>query len=236
MNSSTSIIAAVVIGLLAGALVVYLGPRLAARFKPKLAPLELLVVGPDDAGKTSFLNFLRDNQFADQAPTRDTLAIARQSAFKRPRAGATDLAVKRVWDIPGPLEPSEQLDLLRREAPKTLVVILSTDNPSSAAWLRSFMTGLRSLLSQDRRVAGRLISVHVVLNKMDLIGEHECGVRLADMVKIVDDALEPVIMSNTRLIDVLPTSLLSGKALTTPNRILNSIARAAEKNQRVVPR
>lgn len=236
MNSSTAIIAAVVIGLLAGALLVYLGPRLAARFKPKFAPLELLVVGPDDAGKTSFLNFLRDNQFADQAPTRDTLTIARQSAFKRPRAGATDLAVKRVWDIPGPLEPSEQLDLLRREAPKTLVVIVSTDNPSSAAWLRSFMTGLRSLLSQDRRVAGRLISVHVVLNKMDLIGEHECGVRLAEMVKIVDDALEPVIMSNTRLIDVLPTSLLSSKALTTPNRILNSIARAAEKNQRVVPR
>lgn len=236
MNSSTAIIAAVVIGLLAGALVVYLGPRLAARFKPKLAPLELLVVGPDDAGKTSFLNFLRDNQFADQAPTRDTLAIARQSAFKRPRAGAPELAVKRVWDIPGPLEPSEQLDLLRREAPKTLIVILSTDNPSSAAWLRSFMTGLRRLLSEDKRVAGRLISVHVVLNKMDLIGEHECGVRLAEMVKIVDDALEPVIMSNTRLIDVLPTSLLSGKALTTPNRILNSISRAAEKNQRVVPR
>lgn len=236
MNSSTAIIAAVVIGLLAGALVVYLGPRLAARFKPKLAPLELLVVGPDDAGKTSFLNFLRDNHYADQAPTRDTLAIARQSAFKRPRPGATDLAVKRVWDIPGPLEPSEQLDLLRREAPKTLVVIVSTDNPSSAAWLRSFMTGLRRLLSEDKRVAGRLISVHVVLNKMDLIGEHECGVRLAEMVKIVDDALEPVIMSNTRLIDVLPTSLLSSKALTTPNRILNSIARAAEKNQRVVPR
>jgi hypothetical protein len=169
--------------------------------------------------------------------TRDTLEVSRQGAFQLVRPGEMDLPVKRILDIPGPLDPGEQLELVRREAPRILLIMVSADNPTSSRWLRDFAADLRVLLSKDSRLADKLISISVVLNKMDLIGEYACGERLAEMVKIVDTALEPLLMSNVRSIAVLPCTLLSGKGgEKAANRILASIINAAKRNRRLVPK
>jgi len=226
-----------IIGAVVGAVVVLQASKIGGRWRPSIAPLEFLIVGHDDAGKTSFLNFLRHNEFADERMTRDTLEVSRQGAFQLVRPGEMDLPVKSILDIPGPLDPGEQLELVRREAPRILLIMVSADNPTSSRWLRDFAAGLRVLLSKDARLADKLISISVVLNKMDLIGEYACGERLAEMVKIVDTALEPLLMSNVRSIAVLPCTLLSGKGgEKAANRILASIINAAKRNRRLVPK
>ena len=237
MEPSIAVFIAGIIGAVVGAVVVLQAPEIVGRRSANIAALEILIVGHDDAGKTSFLNFLRHNEFADERVTRDTLEVSRQGAFEVVRPGEIDLPVKRILDIPGPLDPGEQLELVRREAPRTLLIMISADNPTASRWLRDFVTGLRVLLSEDGRLAGKLISISVVLNKTDLIGEYACGERLAEMVNIVDTALEPLLMSNVRSIAVLPCTLLSSKGgEKAANRILATIINAAKRNRRLVPR
>jgi GTPase SAR1 family protein len=237
VEPSIAVFIAGIIGAVVGAVVVLQAPEIVGRRSANIAALEILIVGHDDAGKTSFLNFLRHNEFADERVTRDTLEVSRQGAFEVVRPGEIDLPVKRILDIPGPLDPGEQLELVRREAPSTLLIMISADNPTASGWLRDFVTGLRVLLSKDGRLASKLISISVVLNKMDLIGEYACGERLDEMVNIVDTALEPLLMSNVRSIAVLPCTLLSSKGgKKAANRILATIINAAKRNRRLVPK
>src|SRR5512140_3475804 len=167
-DSSLTLLIAALAGALIGALIVWRAPRTGGTSTPDIAALDILIVGHDDAGKTSFLNFLKHHQFADERLTRDTLVVSHEGAFTVARPDGIDLPVKKIWDIPGPLDPEEQLDLVHRKPPKILVVMISADNPSSTQWLRSFVTGLRALLTQDARLAHKLIGICVVLNKVDL--------------------------------------------------------------------
>jgi GTPase SAR1 family protein len=210
-----------------------------ARIRRYFLGLDFLIVGQDDAGKTSFYNFLRLGQFADQWPTNHTTNVSQIKPFNVNRAGnELDLQIRKAWDIPGSLEPSDQVKLIHKETPKVLLVFTSADKPESSQWLRSFLVELRDMLADDSRSASRLICLIVVLNKTDLIiDKTECDQRISEMKGIVCNTLQLLMMNNVRLIDIIPCTLyLNAGGEKAANAIVLSAVEAVRKNQRLVPR
>jgi GTPase SAR1 family protein len=212
-------------------------PKVMTWVKLYFLGLDFLVVGHDDAGKTSFYNYLRFDQFADQYPTKDTTNISEIKPFNIDKGGDLQIPIKKAWDIPGSLNPSEQAELLVKERPKVLIIFISADYPKASQWLRSFLISLREVLFNNARVSSKLFSLTVVLNKVDKIPDKADREQLIiETRRTINEILQPLLMSNVRLIDIVECTLYSSKGgEKSANEIILSAVDAIRKKQRLVP-
>jgi len=146
----------------------------------------IMVVGPTQAGKTTFITYLQygilqeeqqiDRTFKPKASPRFDLRLGPNRNL--------EVQVKTVIDLPG--QSTEQHLQVFGHRPQALVVILdmsaplaaSNDIRSTATWLEDFFSKLDQSWQGQKRRRNRLRSVIVALNKMDLVDkqrvdEHE---------------------------------------------------------------
>src|SRR6478672_3087144 len=125
---ASSIGAAALIGLAAKS------PRLMRLLKRRFLGRHFLVIGPKRTGKTSFYNFLRNDQFADTVPVRETLDVSDRMSFEVDRGGDLKMDISAAFDIPGELPPKLQVDLAAQKHPQDLIFFLSLADDSSEPW------------------------------------------------------------------------------------------------------
>lgn len=242
MDPFTLAILSTILGGIATAAIISLAqrsPRVMAWFKRYFLGLKLLIVGPKRSGKTSFYNFLKHDYFADQRGTNKTKEVIEIKSFDVNKGGELNLPIKKALDIPGQLNTLDQADLMRQETPQAIIIFTAVDNanPSCSQWLRSFLIDLRDVLDKNVSVSSNLVSLTIVLNKIDLVSEQESDRLISEMQNIVDDTLRPLIQNNVRLIDVIPCTLYKkAGGERTANTIVLSVVEAVRKNQRLVHR
>lgn len=147
--------------------------------KSLVSNVHILVLGPERAGKTTFLNYLHDQLIVPAHDTDQTIEPGpRQHLVVRVR-GEVILRFWKYIDTPG-LNPIFHLQYIERYKPHCLVIILDASTPlngkvtdSSASWFAEFSERLSVRLNHSYKVARNLRSVSIFLNKWDKVSEGE---------------------------------------------------------------
>lgn len=139
----------------------------------------LTVVGPADAGKTSFIEYCQFGTLSEVGEPITTREVPPGAKFviradPDPTGEARlELRVKRAIDLPGQYDPEFQAELLVRQRPHLAVVMVDIALEPHVAWVGKLLAEYSRLLGQDSAARNRLRSVVFVLNKVDLVGADE---------------------------------------------------------------
>jgi len=160
--------------------------RLAAYFRGK----ELLILGPGNAGKTKFAQYLRLAALDPEGKREMTYAVTKSPAFVLGIGGEEgfELNVRRTVDTCGQVGPLQHALLVARRRPHVVIVMLdcSVDPRSMLRWLCLFCDALDSILRKLPTARRRLQEIVVILNKRDKISDPE----FAKLRQAVRKALE----------------------------------------------
>jgi hypothetical protein len=178
----------------------------------------LLALGPPRAGKTTFLDYLRDRTLVIEGATAQTFKDKALHHVEIKIESAT-LSFRRPVDTPGMMQPRLQIELFKKWKPDCLVVVLNAGPPfdgggSSVVWFQKFCEEFNSFAKarDSLEFFKRLRSFHVLLNKWDLISKDSTkrGLLLAHITRIVNNSLKdfPHCGALTEAIHVKPCSLV----------------------------
>lgn len=160
--------------------------RLAAYLRGK----EILILGPGNAGKSKFAQYLRFAALDPEGEREMTYALTKSPTFVLGVGGEEgfELKVRRTVDTCGQVGPLQHALLVARRQPHAVIVILDcgADPRSMLRWLCLFCDALDSILRKAPSVARRLQEMVVILNKRDKIDDRE----LAKLHQGVRKALE----------------------------------------------
>lgn len=151
---------------------------------------DLLILGMERAGKTSFFNFLRRKLLAtDGEPTPPTLDDVNTGVFSfewTTDQGILGLELRNVGDRSGQVGPNEHAKMFVTRKPHLLVVVLDvtrddrtsdTLHGSYERWFEWFCSYVAERLMNRprlaRRVHSRLRQMIVLLNKSDALPPHD---------------------------------------------------------------
>ncbi len=138
---------------------------------------EILILGPGNAGKTKFAQYLQRAALDPEGKREMTYAVTRSPAFVVDfgREEGLVLRVRRAVDTPGQVGPLQHAILVARRRPHAVIVILdcSGDPRSTLRWFCLFCDALDSVLRKVSSVARRLQEMVVILNKRDKIDDKE---------------------------------------------------------------
>ncbi len=138
---------------------------------------EILILGPGNAGKTKFAQYLRLASLDPEGKREMTYAVTRSPAFvvDLGRQEGCVLRVRRAVDTPGQVGPLQHAILVARRKPHAVIVILdcSGDPLATLRWFCLFCNALDSVLRKVPAVARRLQEMVVILNKRDKIADKE---------------------------------------------------------------
>lgn len=216
-----------------GATLLKLGAELIERSVPKgvealkgwIWGKEVLVVGQERAGKTTFRAYLQHGLFHEEHTTAKTSKVHRSKKFKV-RIGPTstmELMVRSATDVPGQVGPT-QLGIVAYETrPHGLIIILDASGwpppprvkESAATWLKDFLDTLDEHWRANPRRRNRLRSVLILMNKADKVTKDV----IEDMEKACADATKDFKIGKGRMlrpITILPcisVKTKSGKEL-----------------------
>jgi hypothetical protein len=188
----------------------------------------VLILGPARSGKTSFFKYLESDLLLPQADSKITSEVKEGKNITLVLGQKRRIKI-RIWkprDVPGQSAPDKQVLYVERYKPQCIVVILNAtmfflergrEAETSLEWLRMFCHELNLKLVQRDRLAARLQSLSVVMNKWDKIqfasdaedkqlrGEFEQKVR-----EILDEQLDNSFYrkGGPSVIDVIPCALV----------------------------
>jgi hypothetical protein len=138
---------------------------------------EILILGPGNAGKTKFAQYLQRAALDPEGKREMTYAVTRSPAFVVDfgQKEGLMLRVRRAVDTPGQVGPLQHAILVARRKPHAVIVILdcSGDPLATLRWFCLFCNALDSVLRKVAPVAGRLQEMVVLLNKRDKIEDKE---------------------------------------------------------------
>lgn len=161
----------------------YLGRPGYARLRMFFAGKRLVVVGPSDAGKTTFMDYMRYEMFHPEEQPHATLRPRKKKNFKF-SLGAKELlvaSIKQAIDMPGQPDPEWVAQEALRDRPHALVIVLDATAPidgsdaqhSTGVWLRKFCRAAEQVSRETRPKRNRLRTVAVALNKADRVSDDE---------------------------------------------------------------
>jgi hypothetical protein len=138
---------------------------------------EILILGPGNAGKTKFAQYLQRAALDPEGKREMTYAVTRSPSFVVD-FGQKDgpvLRVRRAVDTPGQVGPLQHALLVARRRPHAVIVMLdcSSDPLATLRWFCLFCNALDSVLRKVAPVARRLQEMVVLLNKRDKIEDKE---------------------------------------------------------------
>ncbi len=138
---------------------------------------EILILGPGNAGKTKFAQYLQRAALDPEGKREMTYAVTRSPAFVvgLGRKDGLVLRVRRAVDTPGQVGPLQHALLVARRKPHAVIVLLdcSSDPLATLRWFCLFCNALDTVLRKVAPVARRLQEMVVLLNKRDKIEDKE---------------------------------------------------------------
>ena len=186
-------------------------PRAMKRMKRWFLGTNFVILGPPGAGKTSFINYLRHNHFADVYPTTRTLTVDEIGSFPVDKGGDFKLEVSNGIDTPGDLPLKDQIGVIISKRPQTLILWTALTDPDAEDWLASICLSLNQRLLEDRTMAKKLKSLTVVMNKKDEVTDEQIKERDKRFHSIIANTLRPALGDNVDKISIIPCTLLMAK-------------------------
>ena len=212
-------------------------PAVMTWFKRYFAGLHLLVIGQQGAGKTSFYNYLRFDCLTDEYPTHSTHRVSKALSFDSDKGGELQLQIKEAFDIPGELEPHVQAELARKRTPEALLVFVSATEEGAILWLDRLVHHLAIALATDAGFAKKLRCLTLIVNKTDSIAPEEAKRLVTEVHRIIENRLHGVLGSRSRLVDVLPCTLVrTAGGERAANAIILAVISSVRNNRGLVPR
>lgn len=182
---------------------------------------KLLIVGPSEVGKTTFIDYLQYGIFSDEQPRARTLEKTSRTRFnvKLGKEGALQLSVKGSVDIPGQYGPLWHADHTFHTKPHALIIMLSLtaplegqDDKADAVWLTHFCKRLEAQWRAKGKRGNRTKTIIVVMNKVDKVDTQVVNAYRKRLQEIVDAELHQARGKMLEPITVLPCSVV-----TNPN-------------------
>jgi GTPase SAR1 family protein len=204
-----SIVSGIIGGVGAGAILYAMGhgPKFMKWASRKLAGTRIGIAGPPDAGKTSFINYLRFGEYADEHPTVKTTRRSPAYSFDVDSGGELQLSVQQTFDVPGEFTPHEQVRLARKTGPDALLIFVGIDSPHDFEWLSEYLEQLSLALQRKWSIIQRVRSIIVILNKSDLIASKDKAKAIAQAQAIVQNKLGGVLLNNISRVAIVPCTL-----------------------------
>jgi hypothetical protein len=152
-------------------------PKLTDYGKMLWSGRRFLILGPARSGKTSFLHFLEYLILEPEKPTAPTVRVVKRGdrILRLGPDHSLTLRVRKPRDVPGQA-PIFEIQYIKDYAPHCIVIVLDATKffgvpatDSALDWLRQFCTHLSVLLTSNKKVAKKLKSMTVVMNKWDKI-------------------------------------------------------------------
>jgi hypothetical protein len=135
--------------------------------------IELLIIGPGGAGKTSIADYLQFGTLEDLLPHQKTLEIQKSRTFKIEvgRDQALKLRVRRTVDVPGQTGPVQHANLVRERRPHAILMVFDASTPAKSYvdWLDPFSERLDHIVRDNAAVKKKIKGIFVALNKRDLV-------------------------------------------------------------------
>jgi len=178
---------------------------------------EFLVVGQARAGKTTFIEYLKYGFFDEARRTEETPEIERSGRFnvELGRDKSLKLVIRNAVDVPGQVGAVEHANLAFDRNPHAIIVILDLTTPlngdpdrASADWLARFCRRLEAKWRADRKRKNRLVSLVVVMNKMDATNPEKPALAEAAYREILESELRDARGRMIQPIAVLPTIMV----------------------------
>jgi hypothetical protein len=188
-----------------------------------------LILGPARSGKTSFLDFLEYLILEPEKTTAVTVGV-HKGDNKILRIGpdkSLTLRVRKPRDVAGQA-PIHQIQHVRDFTPHCIVIVLDAtkffgvpESDSALEWLRQFCGHLDIIVKSNKKVAKRLKSMTVVMNKWDKIAAASKNVKddekkyrkiyASSVLDILDNSLhsEFYTKGGTNSVDIVPCALVS---------------------------
>lgn len=121
-------------------------PRLMRLVRRRIRGSNVVILGNRGAGKTSFWNYIRNDQFADTRGTLSTVLPRPLGAISIDKGDDLRLDLKPTEDLPGEWRVDAIGEAIRRQRPELLLVLVALDDAAAVAWFREFCASLNLLL------------------------------------------------------------------------------------------
>lgn len=219
--ATEAIIQAVIAGLLVAAATPAINifyksfPKIIRNLKRKLVGQSFLVVGPPQVGKSSFLKFVIDHDFADTHPLQPTVGRPRDNQpFTIDEGANFKMDVRKNIDFPGELNIDRQLDLIKRCNPNALIIFTVAlpynwkgKRYDPEQWLSEFLEGLNAVILTNQGVRKNLRSITVVINKKDQVKDDIIDQKDKKFKQLIKEQLGQSLGGNAEKIPVIPCTL-----------------------------
>lgn len=178
---------------------------------------KLLIVGPSEAGKTTFIDYLQYGIFGDAQPRKTTMEKTPRTRFnvRLGKDGALQLSVGGSHDIPGQYGALWHADYAFHTRPHALIIMLSLtmpleghDDKSSAVWLVEFCKRLNEQWRAKGKRGNRIKTITVVMNKADKVDTQVVNTYRKKLQDIVDNELHEAKGKMLESVTVLPCSVV----------------------------
>ena len=210
-----------------------------ARLYTRIAGNEVLILGPQRAGKTSFSEYLQYGILEPEQETATTITPHTSASFrvKIGKAKSLEMKVKRAVDVAGEIGPMEHARLAQDRKPQAIVVLLDLSAPQSGQaknatfpWLTSFCKHLRQRMTDEPKMRKKLKVLVFVANKYDKFTATEANKRIKSFRTIISKQLGEAFGPVSESVAILPCVLVqsqhgTAKADAVISRIAKSLAK-----------
>lgn len=198
--------------------------------------IELLILGPGGAGKTSIADYLEFGVLEEAQPHEKTQEIQKSRSFQifSGRDAAIKLRVRRAVDVPGQTGPVEHANLVRERTPHVVLIVLdSTDTQAKLKeWISQFCERFEHHFEEDGKIEKSLKGVFVAMNKRDLVTKSQIFEgRLKEVKRLFFSGLSDALgKTAARSIPTLPvTAVKSSYETTLIDALIRRIAKQVSK-------
>ncbi len=149
------------------------------RFRGKV----VLVVGPPNVGKTTFIEYLCWNVFRNERDHVHTLRLEETPAFdlEMGRNRLFNISIQQMVDFPGHIGAVAQAKEVFERRPHAIIIFADSTDPAGrkaddapGVWLVDFCNYLETLWRQNKgRVKNRIQVMVVAMNKSDKVQDEQ---------------------------------------------------------------
>lgn len=179
----------------------------------------VLVIGPPDAGKTTFINYLCLEQFQREHYVEETARFEDTRGFdvKMGRDNMLNVSFKTVVDSPGQIGAVAQAEEVFNRRPHAIIIFTDLTKPAeedpdgAATWLVKFCNYLDMLWRRKDSIrSNRTKVIIVVMNKHDKITDSQILIdREEQLRRILHKELKFALGRMRREVAILPCTLVT---------------------------
>lgn len=207
-----------------------------ARLHTWVAGDEVLILGPQRAGKSSFSEYLQYGILEPEQETATTISNHSTASFrlKIGRSSSLEMKVRRAVDVAGEIGPIEHARLCQERRPDAIVVLLDLAAPiggksksATGPWLTSFCKHLKQRLSQSAKMRKKLRALIFVANKHDKVEKIKADGRMVTYRSIIARQLGEAFGPVADSVSVLPCVLVQSSVGTSmADAVISRLARS----------